>query len=347
MKKIVLSISILLICVTLMVAEELKPLPTPVSNNAVAGVRIRGQFLVYSLMGIGPQKSWNSVSNEAFALNTKFNTWTAIKPVPGSGRLGSVAVVANEQVFLLGGYVPDPHGAQSIVSDVSIYEPTALRWYRGAEMPTAVRDAVAGIYRDRYIYLLGGFAKSGPTSQVQVYDTVADKWFEGTPSPGAPVFGHTGAVVNDTIVYLAGAKRNVGSASPPYIPSDECWMGKIDHHDPKKIEWSKLPAQPGTARYRIAAGAADREQKIYFAGGSDAIYDFNGIGLDSKPAEPSSLVFAFDLKSNTWETIQENAPNPTMDHRGLAVASEGLIVVGGMAEAQKVVATTMLIPKKK
>ncbi len=347
MKKIVFPISVLLIWVASTAAEELKPLPAPVSNNAVAGVKIRGQFLVYSFMGIGPQKSWNSVSNEAFALNTKYNNWTAIKPVPGSGRLGSVAVAANEQIFLFGGYVPDPNGAQSIVSDVAIYEPTALRWYRGAEMPTAVRDAIAGVYRDRYAYVVGGFGKSGPTNQVQVYDTVADKWLEGTPLVGAPVFGHAGAVVNDTIVYLAGAKRNAGSANPPYIPSDECWMGKIDHHDPKKIAWSKLPAQPGTARYRIAAGASDRDQRIYFVGGSHAIYDFNGIGLDSKPGEPSPLVFAFDLKSNKWETIQENAPNPTMDHRGLAVASDGLIVVGGMAQGQKVVATTVLLPKKK
>src|SRR6266568_4670019 len=348
MKRLFLLFAAQLLSVTCaMAAEEFRPLPTPVSNNAVAGIRINNQLLVYSFMGLGAQRSWNSVSNACYALNVKYDTWTAIKPVPGSGRLGAGAAGVKEQIFLLGGYVPDPKGGQAIVPDVAIYEPVALRWYRGAEMPTAVRDAVAGVYRDRYIYVVGGFAKSGPTNQVQVYDTVADKWFEATPSPGAPVFGHAGAVVNDTIVYLAGARRNAASASPPYISSDECWMGKIDHHDPKRIEWSKLTPHPGAARYRIAAGASDREQRIYFAGGSDAIYDFDGIGLDKKPAEPSSLVFAFDLKSSKWETIQENAPNPTMDHRGLAVASEGLIVVGGMAEGQKVVATTMLLPKKK
>src|SRR5258707_3766578 len=121
MRKIHLLLAGLLISAASIAAEDLKPLPTPVSSNAVAGVRIDGQFLVYSFMGIGPEKSWNSVSNGGYALNLKYNKWTAIKPVPGSGRLGSVAVTVTEQIFLLGGYVPYPHCEQSLVSVVSFY----------------------------------------------------------------------------------------------------------------------------------------------------------------------------------------------------------------------------------
>jgi N-acetylneuraminic acid mutarotase len=327
--------------------EQFQPLPIPVSNNAVAGIRINGQFLVYSMMGLGAKKSWSSVTNAAYALNTKYDKWTAIKPVPGSGRLGAVAVGVKEQIFLFGGYVPDPSGRQAIVSDVSIYEPTALRWYRGAEMPIAVRDAVAGVYRDRYVYVVGGFAKTGPTNQVQLYDTEADKWSDATPSPGAPVFGHAGAIVNDSIVYVDGSITSTDSGSHVFIASADSWIGKIDHHDPRKIQWSKLPPHPGTSHYRIAAGASEREQRVYFAGGSSSVYEFDGIGLDGKPAEPSPVIFAYNLRSNAWETIEENAPNPTMDHHGLAVTSDGLIVVGGMAAGQKVVATVEVLPKGK
>ncbi len=130
----------LLSVICAMAAEEFRPLPTPVTNNAVAGIRINNQLLVYSFMGLGAQKSWNSVSNAAYALNVKYDSWTPIKPVPGSGRLGAVAVGAKELVFLFGGYVPDPSGAQAIVSDVSIYDPIELRWYRGTDMPVAVRE---------------------------------------------------------------------------------------------------------------------------------------------------------------------------------------------------------------
>src|SRR5260370_39864305 len=111
-----------------MAAEECRPLPTPVSNNAVTGIRVNNQLLVYSFMGLGAQRSWNSITNTAYALNVKYDSWTAIKPVPGSGRLGAVAVGAKELAFLFGGDAPDPSGAQAIVSCVSIYDPIELRW---------------------------------------------------------------------------------------------------------------------------------------------------------------------------------------------------------------------------
>ena len=347
MSKILLLILALVLDVTSAMAaeEQLQPLPVPVSNNAVVGIKVNGQLLVYSMMGLGSKKSWNSVTSACYALNVKYDTWTAIKPVPGSGRLGAVAAGVKEQIFLMGGYVPDPKGGQAIVPDVAIYEPVALRWYRGAEMPIAVRDAVAGVYRDRYIYVVGGFSKTGPTNQVQLYDSLTDKWTSATPSPGTPVFGHAGSIVNDSIVYTGGAVTSSGK--PAFTTSNEAWIGKIDKKDPRKIEWTKLPTHPGTAQYRIAAGVSERDQRIYFAGGTDKVYEFDGIGLDGQPAAPSPVTFAYNLKSNAWETIQENAPSPSMDHHGLAVSSDGLIVVGGMASGQKVVATVAWLPKSK
>jgi len=348
MKKILLAILTLSIATLAAESiEELAPLPVPMTNNAVAGIRVNGQELLYSLMGLTSQKTVNSISNSAYALNLKYNKWTVIKPVPGSGRLGAVAVGTRQQIFLFGGYVPNASGGQAIVSDVEIYDPTALRWYRGADMPVGLRDAVAGSYRDRYIYVIGGFTNAGPTNQVQVYDAEADKWLQATASPGAAVGGHAGAVVRDTIVYVDGAQKNSNPEDRRYVPSDECWLGKIDHHDPKKIQWSKLPPHPGVARYRIAAGGSERDQKVYFAGGSDTVYNFNGIGFDGKPAEPSPTVFAFDLRSNAWITIQENAPRPTMDHHGLIVTSDGLVVIGGMTSGQKVVANVRVLGKGK
>jgi len=346
MRKILLPIAALVLFITYAIAadEQLEPLPAATSNNAVVGLKVRGQYLVYSMTGMGAKKNWSAVTNAAYALNVKYNKWTAIKPVPGSGRLGAVAVGVKEQVFLLGGYVPDSSGGQTIVSDVAIYEPLALRWYRGAELPVAVRDAVVGEYRDRYIYVIGGFTKSGPTNQVQLYDTLTDKWTNATASPGTPVFGHAGGIANDSIVYSGGVKT---SGKPAFATSDEAWIGKIDHKDLKKIEWSKLPPPPSTARYRIAAGSSDKDQRVYFAGGTDKIYEFDGIGLDGQPAEPSPITFAYNLKTNAWETIQQNSPNATMDHHGLAVTSDDLIVVGGMAVGQKVVGTVEVLPKGK
>jgi N-acetylneuraminic acid mutarotase len=236
---------------------------------------------------------------------------------------------------------------EQVISDLSIYDPIGLRWHNGPDMPVAVRDAVAGAYRNRFIYVVGGLSKTGPTNQVQIYDSEEKKWLQGTPSPGTPVFGHAGTVNGDTIVYVDGAKKDLAAGKLAYVASDECWMGKIDHHDPRKIEWKKLPPHPGMARYRIAAGASEKEQRVYFAGGSDTVYDFTGVGLDGKLAEPSPVIFALKVKNDSWETVQENNPNPTMDHHGLIVTSDGLVVVGGMATGRKVVGTAAILPKEK
>jgi N-acetylneuraminic acid mutarotase len=327
--------------------EQLDPLPVPLTNNAVTVAKVQGQTLVYSFMGLGASKSWDVVKNSAYALNLKYGRWTTIRSIQGSGRLGAAAVSVGEEVFVMGGFIPDKSGLQTIVADVSVYEPVGLRWYRGPDLPVPVRDAAAGEYRDRYVYVIGGFSSKGLTNAVQLYDTVSKQWAQATPYPGPAVFGHAGTVVGDTIIYVDGAKATGAKTGSPWTASDESWMGKIDRKDPKKIQWSKLPAHPGVARYRIAAGASDKDGKAYFAGGSAEVYDYNGIGLDGKPAEPSPVVFDYNLKRDAWETITENAPNPTMDHRGMAVTSDALIVVGGMGKDQKVQAGVQSLSKQK
>ena len=347
-KSISLSVFILLSgLASVCVAEQLQSLPTPVTNNAVTAVRVQGQTLVYSLMGLGPEKAWNSVTTTVNAFNVKYNKWTTVRAVPGAGRLGASAESAREQIFVVGGYIPDSSGRQAIVGDVSVYDPVGLRWYRGPDLLTPVRDAVTGVYRDRYIYVIGGFSRQGPTNEVQVYDVEQQRWQKATPSPGAPVFGHAGTVVDDNIIYVDGARRDGEGAKVTYAASDECWVGKIDHHHPEKITWSKVPPHPGEARYRIAAGGSDKDDRGYFAGGSASVYDFNGIGMDGKPAEPSETVFAFNFKKNAWEALAARNVTPTMDHRGLVVTPDGLIIVGGMGAGQKVSAGVLLIPKGK
>src|SRR5262249_3968338 len=211
-------------------------------------------------------------------------------------------------------------------------------WYRGPDMPLGLDDFVIGAYRDRYIYTVSGFSQGDAVHNVMLYDTDKNTWQQATPIPGTAVFGHAGAVLEDTIVYVDGAYKNPAGAKPKYVASDECWMGKIDRRDLTKITWTKIPNHPGKARYRIAAGGSERDHKIYFIGGTDNPYNFDGIGYDGQPSEPASSAFAWDLRENKWEVIAETIPDPTMDHRGLLVTSRGLVRIGGMTSGQKVVA---------
>jgi len=328
------------------VDSGLDPLPDPASNNAVAMIRAHGQLLLFSFMGIGAKKTSDEITRAAYSLDGRDGKWSEVHAVPGTaGRVGAVAAGVHGDLFLFGGYVADAHGG-IVVPDVGYYHPSNDKWFRGADIPVAVGDSVIGVYHDRYVYLIGGRSNRDVVSNVQVYDPERDKWAQATPIPGAPVFGHAGALVDETIIYVDGARTNASGGGPRYVASDECWMGKIDHHDHTKIQWTKLPNHPGTARYRIAGGGSEKDQKIYFAGGSDLPYDYNGIGYDGKPAEPSPVSFDFNLRTGKWETISENTPDPTMDHRGLLVTPEGLVIIGGMEKGQRVTARVALLPKQ-
>lgn len=343
--KKVLTVLPLLCAIT--VAQEIKfePLPSPVTNNAVTGFKAHGDILLFSFMGVGPKKTADAITVDSYSLDLEAAKWSTIRPVPGTaGRIAAAAIEARDNVFLFGGYVIDSHGAGMAVPDVNAYDPVTDRWFRAADIPVPVGDAVIGSYQDRFVYLIGGRSNKGPVTDVQIYDSEKNKWSSGTPMAGSAVFGHAGGMVGNTIVYVGGATQTIGGGSK-YAPTDECWMGKIDHHDRTKITWTKLPPHPGSANFRIAAGASEKHQMIYFSGGTDNPYDMSGVGYDGKPAEPSPVTFAFNAHTGKWETVNENTPDPTMDHRGLVATSEGLVVAGGMAKGQQVTAKVVMIDK--
>jgi N-acetylneuraminic acid mutarotase len=346
MKKLLPILPCLLLALSLRAADQpkLSPLPLAVSNNAVAVSHEGKESKVFSFMGIGAKKTWDAITNRAFQMDLSTGKWTEVRPAPGvAGRLGASAVAVKDLVFLFGGYVVDSRGGEDTLPDFNIFVPDENRWYRGADIPVPVDDFVIGVYRDRYIYLIGGWSKAEPTREVQIYDTEKNKWMKATPIPGTPVFGHAGAIAGDTIVYVDGAHPNAAGASPKYVASDESWMGKITKADVTKIEWTKLPAHPGNARYRIAAGGSDKDGRVYFSGGTDNPYNYNGVGDNGQPSEPSPLTFAYNVRTGKWEVISENTPDSTMDHRGLLVTSHGLVIVGGMNKGQQVTANVRVV----
>ncbi len=349
MKRVTALFAFALFTVFLVAESEpkIEPLPVPLSNSAVTSVKVNGRPLLFVLMGMGANKAWNGVSTSAYGTNTDYGNWTEVRPVPGAvGRIGAAAAGVHEQMFLLGGFVVDAQGGETAVSSMEIYDPVNKRWYRGPDVPLAVADSVVGVYHDRYIYLVGGWSSNGVVRAVQIYDVEKQKWLQGTAVPGEPVFGHAGAIVGDTIIYIDGARKNPDGERPGYIPSKDCWMGRIDHRNPTHVEWKKIADHPGNARFHIAAGGwdQDKDEMVYFSGGSDRLYDFKGLGDDGKPVEPSPLTFAYNLRADKWESIIENTPEPALDSRFILVTPQRLVTFGGM-EKGEVTARVNQMPK--
>jgi N-acetylneuraminic acid mutarotase len=346
MNKLPLLLIPILFAVCLLAADQPKipPMPDAVSNNAVAS--LKNGIDVYSFMGVGPKKTWDDITNKVYTLRLTSGKWSEGRPVPGvAGRLAASAVAAKGQIFLFGGYVVDGQGTEMTVADVNSYVPEDHRWYRAEDIPVPVDSAVVGVNHDRYIYLVGGRSKSGPVNNVQVYDAEKNVWSQATPLPGTPVYGHAGTLADDTIVYVDGAKKNT-SDSPPYVASDECWMGKIDHKDPNKIEWSKLPAHPGPGRFGIIAGAGERDHRILFSGGTTTPHNFKGLGTDGKLAEISPVTFAFEVHGSRWETITDDTYDVRTDGRGILTTPLGPLVLGGMLKNGAISARVLALPKK-
>jgi N-acetylneuraminic acid mutarotase len=335
----------LLCAVFLLAADESKipPMPVEVSGNAVAS--LKGGIEAYSMMGIGPKKTWNDISNGLYVLRFKSGKWTEGPPVPGvAGRLGAAAIGAKGKVYLFGGYDVDGQGTELTVGDVNAYLADEHRWYRGEDIPVPVDRAVIGVNHDRYIYLVGGRSKNGPVNNVQVYDVEKNTWSQATPFPGPAVFGHAGALTDDAIVYVDGARKNP-AAGNLYVVSDECWMGKIDKKDPNKIEWSKLPPHPGPGRFGIVAGAGVGH-RILFSGGATNLHDYKGLDYDGKLAEISPVTFDFEVHGARWETITENTSDARADAGSILNTPLGPMIVGGRLENGAVSGRVLVLPKK-
>jgi N-acetylneuraminic acid mutarotase len=347
MKKLPVFIALVLCAATMSAANEPKKIPSmpaAVSGNAVASVS--NGLEIISLMGVGPRKSWDDITNQVYILNLGHPKWRDGRTVPGvAGRIGAAAVGAKSLVILMGGYVVDNQGAELTLPDVNVYETNARRWSRGKDIPVAVDNAVAGVTHNRFVYLIGGRSRNGPVNNVQVYDLEKDSWSQATPFPGTPVFGLSGGLADETIVVVDGAKAGP-AGGPRYVASDECWLGKIDKKDPHKIEWSKLPVHPGTARFAIAGGGNNRDHKIFFSGGTPTPHDYKGVAYDGQPTEGSALTFAYDVHHQQWETISDDTDDPRADSRGIVFTPIGPMVLGGMVRNLAVTAGVTPLPQK-
>jgi N-acetylneuraminic acid mutarotase len=307
-------------------------LPAPVTNNAVAAVETDAGVSVFSFLGMDSTRSWAGVTNAAYRWDAAgAEGWREVTPVPGPGRLAATAQVVDGRIYVLGGYTVAEDGTERTLPNVDVYDPASDSWSRGADIPTPVDDAVGGVWRDSLIVLVSGWHDSGNVAAVQWYDPANDRWSQGTPLPGTPVFGHTGSLADDRIVYVDGAK--VGDGEPRYTLSHEDWMARVNPDDPTDLEWSSLPPHPEPGLYRAAAGTLGG--LALFVGGTPNPYNYDGIGYDGVPSEPVRQVLAYAPRAGRWQNLAA-PPIPTMDHRNLGIAGGKVFLVGGMEEGQRV-----------
>ncbi len=307
------------------------PLPEPVTNNAVAVASGPRGTAVYSFLGLDASLAWDGATARAYRWRMGDDIWTALPPVPGPGRLAATAQAVSGRIYVFGGYTIAEDGSESSLANVDVWDPSSEAWSSGSPIPVPVDDAVSGVWRDSLIYVVSGWHDRNNVPDVQIYDPAGDRWFGGTPIPGRPVFGHTGALSGNAIVYVDGAA--VRTDAPRFAMDEASWRGEIDPRRPGSLTWARLVDHPGPGLYRGAAGTFG--PWIFIYGGTDNPYNYNGIGYNGSPSVPRSEGFAFHVLSGRYVDLPP-LPTPSMDHRGLIVADNTIVIVGGIGPDQQV-----------
>ena len=329
-------------------------IPDKVTNNAVTQVSIESEDYLLSFSGLGEKRTYHYVHNKAYAYSVKKKKWQKISPVPLSsdnrkltnnlvGRLASVATAIKDKAYIFGGYTVAKDHTEVSVADVYSYALHTDSYQLLAPMPVPVDDSVALTYQQKYIYLVNGWHNSGNVNLVQLYNSQTNQWQQATPFPGKPVFGHAGGIVGNKIVICDGVAIEVHENSKrSYQDEVSCYLGIIDQKQPSKIDWRMIKHPTNNARYRMAALGIENKQQIAFIGGSENPYNYNGIGYNGKPSQPSDEIWLYDLKQQKWQIGRSKTA--TMDHRGLLLLNNELLTLGGMAVDQQVLNTVNFYP---
>jgi N-acetylneuraminic acid mutarotase len=144
------------------------------------------------------------------------------------------------------------------------------RW-RPLEPAPLERTEVAAARLGRFVYVVGGFERTGAgtVAAVERYDIRRDRWRTVSDMPVG--LNHPTAVAYRGRLYVHGGYRGEAGLTEP--------TGVLLRYDPRRDRWRRLPASPTP---RAAHAAAVIRHRLYVAGGANdsgslrslEVYDF-------------------------------------------------------------------------
>ena len=307
-------------------------MPMPISNNAVVAAQADGVNYVYSFGGIGTGKTHEDIVTDSYRYNTSTDTWGIIPSLPDDPKIASGASVVKNMIYIIGGYHVAANGTEVSSDKIHRFDPETNDYLEdGASIPVPIDDQVQAVWRDSLIYVVTGWSQDINVIDVQIYNPTTDEWIEGTSLPTSHnfrSFGSSGVILNDTIYYFGGAR--IGANFPVQA---NLRKGAINPENPSEIEWTQSVVNPDFVGYRMAATVYD--QKIFWIGGSEVTYNYDGIAYDGGGGvPPANRAIVYDTETGEMSSYDFVYP---MDLRGVAEISDGKkYLVGGMENDQTV-----------
>lgn len=310
----------------------LAPVPQAMASNAVARVDIAGRVRMYSFFGINGDMQPQNLLRTAYEYDADFGSWHALAPVPGEARMGASAIGVSGKIFLFGGYTFNSDNQENAINEVWRFDPLSQIYERLPPMPKAVYEAAVVAFKQRFILLLSGRNGDVGVNEVQIFDTVADKWLDSVAFTGTALYGHSAGSVENVVVLCGGAKPGV-----PMV-RDECFSGVINEKNVRDIRWSSLPSLNGAGRLFAAATGSAASGHVVFAGGSLGWHSRHGSDLDARPVNAQDEVIAYHVGLARWERWGR-LPIAGLNYRGLLELNGGFVTVGGVERNLRVIQT--------
>ncbi len=340
--------------------STLPAMPEPVANNAVVSAYCGDTLCVYSFCGIDETKEPSGIHLKAWRYNTVTEEWSQLPDVPDDSERGKIAAgasVVNNKIYLIGGYYVADNFSEESSDDVHIFDPETNQWEAdGAIIPVPIDDHIQVVWNEELIYVVTGWSDFNNVPDVQIYNPALDEWLVGTSVPNNSdykVFGGSGDIIGNQIFYHGGVRSSFG-----FFPTEEVRKGTINPNDPTDITWEVLGDSELGTMYRAASVAIPSANAVYWIGGSELGYNFDGIDYNGTGGvSPLNEIRAHNLY--TTDLVESVTVNYTdegtlpMDLRGIArltTTSEeqstfphSSIVCGGMLENQEVTDQVLLI----
>lgn len=306
---------------------QLPPLDNKLSNNAVCEGFVNDTPFVYSFAGIDSTKLFSGINLKSYRLNTITNQWQLLQGLPDTlGKIACSASRIKDTIYIIGGYHVLSNTNEISSNKVHRFNILTNQFMSdGANTILPIDDQTQCVYKDSLIFVVSGWSNSSNVPNVQVYSPITNSWASATPVPNNNTyksFGSSGIIVGDTLYYLGGASSGSGFAAQTVLRK-----GYVNPANPLQITWSF--ANPNIKAYRSTC--AEINNKIYWLGGSEITYNYNGIAYNGTGGvSPSNKSRRYD---GNWDI--DTSINLPMDLRGVAKINDStLILVGGMKPNQ-------------
>ncbi|WNM57337.1 Kelch repeat-containing protein [Candidatus Nitrospira allomarina] len=274
--------------------------PAPTMRTEVATATLNGKIYV---VGGFEQPAFGNIINLGITPSLQeydptTDQWTSRAPMPvGLHHVG--LGVADDKLFVIGGYRQSGLSVWHPVATVYVYNPATDIWAERAPMPTP-RGALSVAQHDGKLYAIGGYDRTANSAAVEVFDPERNAWTMRAPLPTPR--DHLAAATVSGNIYAIGGRLN-----GDYRQN----LAVTEAYDPVTDRWSRVADLP-TARSGITASSVGN--RIYVFGGEQE----EGTFRENEAYNPTR---------DAWQTM---APMPTGRHGlGSAVVNDRIYVISG------------------